>query len=337
MVPYWKHAWISAEKDVRRMERDERGVVRSDTNEMYYPQPGTDEILAWVKDGPDSEDKGFYGNGIYPDIPSPAAGADCSMLSPSTGEDIFRSSSMPKKVHWSVPWSDLMMTMFILFVVMYTYHSAKKEFLAPDGWGTERSVHYTPPLPARSAESGYDHQTTLPKLFDLSNTTLQARNLKNFASVDLVADKAVRIILTGDLLFAIGEAALKPEAKEKLKQLAPIIKKTPYKVNVVGHTDNLPLHSSSYSTNWELSVIRACVVARFFIEEMQVPENKFFLSGHSYFQPLRPHTSEENRAVNRRVEIILTKERPYGIPFTGSTIPLDASNDRRTQEVLSRR
>ena len=283
------------------MDRDESGILEREKAEMPYPQPDTDEILGWVKDGPDTEDKSIYGDGLFPAITPPAAGVDSTGLTPFTGEDFFSNSSMPKKVHWSVPWSDLMMTMFILFVVLFIYHSAKKEFLAPDGLGIERSMEYTPPSPAKTGERGYDHQATLPKLFDLSNKTLQARNLKNFASVDLVADKAVRIILTGDLLFAIGEASLKPEAKEKLKQLVPIIKKTPYKVNVVGHTDNLPVRSSFYSTNWELSVIRACVVAQFFIEEMQVPENKFFLSGHSYFQPLRPHTSEENRAVNRRV------------------------------------
>jgi chemotaxis protein MotB len=316
------------------MNRDERGMVKSGKDEMAYPQPDTDEILAWVKEGPDTEDNTVNGGDLYPDITPPVAGFYVSNLTPSTGEDFFSNRTMPKKVHWSVPWSDLMMTMFILFVVMYIYHSAKKEFLTPDGLGTERSIHYTPPPPANHEERGYDHQATLPKLFDLSNKTLQRRNLKDFASVDLVTDKAVRIILTGDLLFAIGKAALKPEAKEKLQQLAPIIKKTPYKVNVVGHTDNLPVHSSSYSTNWELSVIRACVVARFFIEEMQVPENKFFLSGHSYFQPLRPHTSEENRAVNRRVEIILTKERPYGIPFNSKLISLDVNN-KESQQLLS--
>jgi chemotaxis protein MotB len=316
------------------IDTDKRGLVEREKDD--YHQPDTDRILAWVNDGPDPDYDRTYGDGSYPGITPPASGVDYTDLTPSAGnDDIFSNRSMPKKVHWSVPWSDLMMTMFILFVVMYIYHSAKKEFLSPDGLGSENTVQYTPPYPAKSGESGYEHQETLPKLFDLSNKTLQGRNMKHFASVDLVADKAVRIILTGDLLFAIGEAVLKAEAKVKLKQLAPIIKKTPYKVNVVGHTDNLPVHSSSYRTNWELSVIRACEVARFFIEEMQVPENKFFLSGHSYFQPLRPHTSEENRAVNRRVEIILTKERPYGIPFTGTTISLRGKNEESMEGLFT--
>ena len=56
------------------------------------------------------------------------------------GDDIFLQRRMPNKVHWSVPWSDLMMTMFILFVVMFIYHSAKKEFLAPEGLETNKTI-----------------------------------------------------------------------------------------------------------------------------------------------------------------------------------------------------
>lgn len=301
------------------MERTVRVMVPDGKDVIPYPRPGTDAIVSWVEDGPDPGGTNLPLDTSCPALDATLGDGDVTGWGPSGLELFFNRSTLPKKVHWSVPWSDLMMTMFILFVVMYIYHAQEKEYLSPDGLGKEKGIHYTTPPPANSEEAGYDHQHTLPKLFDLSTTTLKARNLKNFASVDLVADRAVRLIVTGDLLFAVGDTALKPEAKEKLKQLAPIIKETPYKVNIVGHTDNLPLHSN-YLTNWELSVIRACVVARFFIEEMGVPEHKFFLSGHAYFQPLRPHTTEENRAVNRRVEIILTRERPYGLPFSGTPL-----------------
>ena len=113
---------------------------------------------------------------------------------------------------------------------------------------------------------------------------------------------------------------LKAAAKDKLEGIASLIRKTPYKLNVVGHTDNLPINSPLYPTNWELSLIRAAVVARFFIEEMDIPANKFYLSGHSYFQPVRPNTTAENRAANRRVEIIITKERPYGMPVGNTSL-----------------
>jgi len=236
-------------------------------------------------------------------------------------EDIFSRHLVPKTIHWSVPWSDLMMTMFILFAVMYIYQSAKREFLSSEEMGSDFNLGLRSAAALSSEAVRFDDSPTIPKLYDLSKRTLKARNLNHFASVDLIADKAVRIILTGDLLFDTGKAELKPEARKKLSEIAPLIRKTPYMVNVVGHTDNVPIHAAPFPTNWELSVVRACVVARFFIEEMNIPARKFYLSGHSYFQPVKPHTTYKNRAANRRVEIIITRERPYGTPLTVENIP----------------
>jgi len=236
-------------------------------------------------------------------------------------EDIFSHHRMPKTIHWSVPWSDLMMTMFILFAVMYIYQSAKREFLSSKEMGSDFNLDLRSAAAISSEGRRFDNSPTIPKFYDLSKRTLKARNLNHFASVDLVADKAVRIILTGDLLFDTGKAELKPEAKNKLREITPIIKQTPYMVNVIGHTDNVPIHSALFPTNWELSVVRACGVARFFIEEMNIPARKFYLSGHSYFQPVKPNTTAKNRATNRRVEIIITRERPYGRSISVENIP----------------
>jgi len=236
-------------------------------------------------------------------------------------ENIFPHFQISKPIHWSVPWSDLMMTMFIMFAVMYIYQSSRREFLSKEGIGRDFNLGPKSTAALSNEVLRVDDPRDIPTLYDLSKKTLQARHLKNFASVDLIEDKAVRIILAGDLLFDSGQAELKTEAKRKLSDIAPIIRGKPYLVNVVGHTDDVPIHTAPFPSNWELSVVRACTVARFFIEEMEVPPEKFYLSGHSHFQPVAQNTSEENRAANRRVEIIITKERPYGTPVTiGNTI-----------------
>jgi chemotaxis protein MotB len=84
-------------------------------------------------------------------------------------------------------------------------------------------------------------------------------------------------------------------------------------VNVVGHTDNLPIHSDQFPTNWELSTLRACQVARFLIEEMKLPSQRFFVTGHAYHQPIKSNETAGGRAANRRVEIIITRTRPTGV------------------------
>ena len=297
---------------------------------QHPPQPKLEEILSWVEDGPDKLEYDATGEdewteAVPPEKPFPSAlkstvGSSSDLVFPGY-EDVFHHRGMPKNIHWSIPWSDLMMTMFILFAVMYIYHSAKREFLSSEGIGTDFNLGPKSAAALSNADTSFDDSPTIPKLYDLSKKTLRARHLNNFASVDLIADRAVRIILTGDLLFDLGKAELNPEARKKLSEIAPIIKKTPYMVNVVGHADNVPIHSAPFPSNWELSVVRACAVARFFIEETKVPARKFYLSGHSYFQPVKPNYTAENRAENRRVEIIITRERPYGSPISLENIP----------------
>jgi chemotaxis protein MotB len=87
-------------------------------------------------------------------------------------------------------------------------------------------------------------------------------------------------------------------------------------INVVGHTDNLPMRSNQFMSNWELSVARASSVARFLIDEMGMNPVQFVVSGYASYRPIAPNTTAENRAKNRRVEIIISKRLPNPLPAT---------------------
>ncbi|WP_051305172.1 OmpA/MotB family protein [Desulfogranum mediterraneum] len=326
-------------------------------------------------------------------------------------EDSFFRSRTPAATHWSIAWSDLMMTMFILFLTLFVYQLAHRQFLdqeeiaviagttmpLPPATISGRPFHpispqisqrrstplkaveqmsaeelaadpalegkdipirlsdeappaelpppTAPPAAETAAESGHQQagsrvqsralvirqsreeileptplETGEPaaaapaegeiftEIYDLSRTTLSREHLERFASVELIPDKTVRLILTGDLLFATAEAELTPQARISLAKLSPIIAQTPYMINVVGHTDSMPMHSARYPTNWELSVARASRVARFLVEEIGVPGQQIVVSGFSYFRPRRPNSTEQERRANRRVEIILSKD-----------------------------
>lgn len=339
---------------------------------------------------------------------------DVSLFSTSVflvDETAFR-SSIPKVSHWSIAWSDLMMTMFILFLSMFVYQASHKEFLVSDeieviGGDTTAALDIThdnkntfpfvPIDPARPIMSGgsvkkvepiylqdietdaqffdEDRQggldrikesfrqaqqnsvlappdgaleqapgsTTPPlsqgqeniddllkpnvasravedsyadKIFSLSKDNIAQLGLNNFAAIDLVPDQTMRIILTGDLLFETGRAELSQFSKASLLKIATVIREVPYMINVVGHTDNIPMHSEKYSTNWELSVARASIVTRFLVEEINMDPQQFVVSGYSSFRPIRPNTNARNRAVNRRVEIIISKRLPTPVLAT---------------------
>ena len=150
----------------------------------------------------------------------------------------------------------------------------------------------------------------LRDLFALSKKAVGSNNLNQFATVDLVPDKTVRIILTGDLLFELGASTLSPKALKALNAITQTIKSTPYMINIVGHTDNIPMSSGRFPSNWELSVARASSVARFLIDEININPNQLAVSGYASYRPIKPNTTAANRAANRRVEIIITKRLP---------------------------
>lgn len=341
-------------------------------------------------------------------------------------EDAFYRSRQPKTTHWSIAWSDLMMTMFILFLSLFVYQAAHEDFLVshtPEviGGSTTEALDIekdsdliTPIVPLKhkaplitagtikkvetvkidpidvdivfqengdlvrqeteptteqetvaaeteatpevsikevieeepaptpnfpilsSTEDIIEPAPLLPDaekvaaveekpdrfsgIYDKSQLTLTTNKLNDFASVDLVPDTTMRIILTGDLLFSTGQADLSTDARESLRKIAAIIKNTPYMINVIGHTDNLPMHSTLFATNWELSVVRASRVARFLIEEMGMRPEQFIVSGYGPNRPRRPNTNVTNRAANRRVEIIISKRMPPAVKATSENL-----------------
>lgn len=154
--------------------------------------------------------------------------------------------------------------------------------------------------------------TTMPiqEIFTQSKNMVENNSLEKFATVDLVQDKTVRIILTGDLLFSTGKSDLSFSAKQHIRDITKTISSTPYMINIVGHTDNIPMSSGKFPSNWELSVARASSVARFLISDIGMDPNQFVVSGYSSYRPVKPNNSSKNRAANRRVEIIISKRLP---------------------------
>lgn len=333
-------------------------------------------------------------------------------------DSFYRSRTPTRPVHWSIAWSDLMMTMFVLFLTLFVHQRTHQEILAhgkpnkvadetvPVQTNEEKSTLVfhpisqevtlktsnelqetsTPPREQTGADILIRHKTVeeqprtepqaaaptpapepvqetpspapeavqektspspappqsqpeqvktpqepapqeqskreevITEIYDLSKVALANENLERFASVELVPDKTMRIILTGDLLFPSGQAELTPSAIDSLKKVSNMVKKTPYMINVIGHTDSQPVRATRYPSNWELSLARASRVARFLIDDTQLPASQFSVTGYSSFRPLKPNTSEENRKINRRVEIILSKELPQAEAATPANL-----------------
>ena len=105
-------------------------------------------------------------------------------------------------------------------------------------------------------------------------------------------------------LFDLGAADVSQGAENLLRNIGDIIAKTNYQIKIEGHTDDLPIRTARYPSNWELSTARAVNVLRFLQQHSHIAPQRLSAVGFGQYQPLHPNDSPAHRARNRRVEII---------------------------------
>jgi chemotaxis protein MotB len=110
--------------------------------------------------------------------------------------------------------------------------------------------------------------------------------------------------------FTSGSAILKPGFETVMDKIADSIKQAKGNIRVAGHTDDIPITTSSYRSNWELSSSRAVSVAHYLLMDKGISSERIAIEGYADTKPLIPNISKENRAKNRRVEVILIQEDP---------------------------
>lgn len=119
----------------------------------------------------------------------------------------------------------------------------------------------------------------------------------------------VQLQMNGALLFDSGKAVLKKDAKELLDKIGDILLTYPDSlIEVIGHTDNVPISTSQFRDNMDLSYYRARAVMDFLIESKEIPREQIQTSGRGEDAPIASNDTEEGRALNRRVEIRIHRE-----------------------------
>jgi chemotaxis protein MotB len=127
------------------------------------------------------------------------------------------------------------------------------------------------------------------------------KGLQEYTQVE-ISEKYVKITLKTPVLFAAGSPALKDAATLSLKEVAKALTLLKNQIIVEGHTDNVPIKTAVYSSNWELSVARAYSVIEFF-ENTGIKPERFIAAGYGEFKPVASNETEEGRMQNRRIEI----------------------------------
>jgi chemotaxis protein MotB len=111
--------------------------------------------------------------------------------------------------------------------------------------------------------------------------------------------------------FASGQATLNPDFYEVIAKITDVIAKTPGKIIVAGHTDNIPISNARFRSNWELSSARAVTVVHAMLTNPAMEAERILVEGHADSNPLEANDSWDNRSKNRRVELIIERGEDF--------------------------
>jgi len=245
---------------------------------------------------------------------------------------------------WLVSYADFITLLFAFFVVMYAVSSVSEgkyrvlsdslvaafRNVTTNSRGIEMAVRPQPPAlatmlpkPRRAArEDKAEVQRREVKEKMRSMATEIARILQPLVKEGHVrvteTALGVTVEINASVLFAVGDARLAPSAANALRSLAGVLSATEFPVTVEGHTDDSPISTPQFPSNWELSVVRASSVVRLFVEA-GVPARRLTATGYGEQRPVGDNQTPEGRARNRRVAILIEAPTVTGIP---SDVPL---------------
>ena len=202
---------------------------------------------------------------------------------------------------------DIMTLILSFFIMLYSNQTHMPQALKIEHVPTEvhRPVE-TLQTPVKSVKKVHESELDLLTIEDRLHQVMEKSNISNY-SVKVAKNRLV-LTLGEDISFPSGQAKLLDYIKPALKDMASFFITEPeYRIIVAGHTDNTPIHTAQFPSNWELSAARAMSVAKVLIDCRVAPE-RINIEGFGQYRPIGDNTHFLGREANRRVEISLVKE-----------------------------
>ncbi|SEC35345.1 flagellar motor protein MotB [Paenibacillus sp. GP183] len=252
---------------------------------------------------------------------------------------------------WLITYADLITLLLVFFIIMYAMSKidtekytilaqslnlqfTKGDSIIPKGNGISGQI-----TPTNGDGKTEGHGTSNQDLSNLNNVSIdkekQDKDKKEKELQDLLqkintyiveqnlqtqlsavnTDRGIAITLNDLFLFDLGKADLKPASFPILQKLATLFPTLNSTISIEGHTDNLPLNTGSpLIDNWGLSGARSLSVLRYFKNKAGLDDRKFISTGYGDTKPKVTNDTAENRAKNRRVEIIVLRNDPIVTP-----------------------
>ncbi|MDR2401220.1 MAG: OmpA family protein [Deferribacteraceae bacterium] len=236
---------------------------------------------------------------------------------------------------WLVPYADVLTLLLALFIVLFamsqvdaTKMQAMAESFSVAFSGSLGVMSGQPILipmtqPAAGEEQSREQRETdqLQELQENIQGLIGSQDLKGQLETRMV-EEGLLITIKDELLFRSGSATILPSSEPVAKGLATLLTTISQKVAISGHTDNIPINTAEFPTNWDLSSKRAVNFLRYMLErESLLRPERFSAIGYGEFRPMVPNSTAINREKNRRVEILIMRDYPTGRGFDYNNEP----------------
>ncbi len=221
---------------------------------------------------------------------------------------------------WLLTYADMITLLMAFFIMMYSMSVLNREKFAkaaaglraqfgPQKWrfssGAGAGAADAPSRAITQRKRAVEPQMTLESVQQQLEDYIKANELEMVVMTEQETRGLVISMVSDNLLFDKGKAELRLQALELLDQIAGLLEQIPNPVSVEGHTCDIPISTSRFPSNWELSAARACSVIRYLIDEHGIAPRRLSAAGFADTRPVVPNTSPEARARNRRVDIVI--------------------------------
>lgn len=215
---------------------------------------------------------------------------------------------------WMITYSDMITILMCLFVIFFIISARENVDLTIVKEDLKTKVSA---LETEKQVLEKKNNELMQKLFELDNTSLNIEDsneefvkfLKENKLIDFVtlvsSKEGVMIRFNDSVMFESGKSEVTAVGKEVLKQIGEKIKAIDNEVVIEGYTDNIPIKTSRYPSNWELSAARAISVVKYFIDDLNIEEERLSFTGWGERKPIAENDTDEGRNKNRRIEITI--------------------------------
>jgi chemotaxis protein MotB len=223
---------------------------------------------------------------------------------------------------WLLPYSDLLTLLLALFIVLFSMSAVDaKKFqkfaqtfndIFHGGTGVmDYSEAIPTPVPSTDGQSKNDDilnakdENELKQVEGKINQYIKNKHLTNKITMSLTSE-GLLLRIRDNVLFDSGKATIRKEDIQLARELSDfLVMNPPHQIVISGHTDNVPIKTAAYGSNWELSAMRAINFMKILLENPKLDPRLFSAKGYGEYQPIADNSTPEGRAKNRRVEVLI--------------------------------